>query len=150
MRARNNLMSLLLVVIAAMPGAATGAPGDTELISVATNGAAAGLAAEGDQASAVSADGRFVAFVSYSANLVSGDTNGAPDVFVRDRLNGTVERISVSSAGVQGNGSSNFTDISDDGRLVVFSSFAPNLVAGDTNGQSKSPCTTGKLARRSG
>ena len=38
---------------------------------------------------AISADGRFVAFNSDATNLVPGDTNGARDVFVRDRQTGT-------------------------------------------------------------
>ena len=49
----------------------------------------------------LSRDGRFVAFVSDAPNLVANDTNGVNDVFVRDRLNGVTERISLSSAGNQ-------------------------------------------------
>ena len=84
--------------------------------------------------SAISADGRYVAFTSYANNLVAGDTNGTEDVFVRDRVTGKTTRISVSSAGGQGNGYSNNSRISADGRYVAFSSDAENLVAGDTNG----------------
>jgi Tol biopolymer transport system component len=80
-------------------------------------------------------DGRFVAFAGNGENLVSNDTNGATDVFVRDRLNGTTTRVSVSTAGAQGNGASSEPSISDDGRYVAFSSAATNLVAGDTNNQ---------------
>jgi hypothetical protein len=54
----------------------------------------------------VSADGRFVAFVSLADNLVPGDTNVSAHIFVRDRLAGTTERVSVSSAGCQANGNS--------------------------------------------
>jgi Tol biopolymer transport system component len=82
----------------------------------------------------ISADGRFVAFDSYATNLVSGDSNGAQDCFVHDRLNGTTERVSVSTTGVQGNGRSNSVSISADGRYVSFTSWASNLVPGDTNG----------------
>jgi Tol biopolymer transport system component len=81
----------------------------------------------------ISADGRFVAFMSQASNLVPGDT-GYYDVFVRDRVSGTTERVSVSSAGEQGNGPSSDPAISADGRFVVFSSSASNLVPGDTNG----------------
>ena len=88
---------------------------------------------------AISADGRFVVFQSLATNLVPGDTNGVRDIFVRDRLNGTTERASVSSGGVQANGVSSdpyeYTAISGDGRFVAFPSLATNLVAGDTNGQ---------------
>src|SRR5262249_16806999 len=55
---------------------------------------------------ALSADGRYVAFVSGATNLVPGDTNGVFDVFVRDRQTGTTERISVASDGTQANGAS--------------------------------------------
>ena len=82
---------------------------------------------------AISADGRYVAFVSSASNLVSGDTNGTSDVFVWDRSAGTTVRVSVTSAGVQGNGPSDAPSISSDGRYVAFSSGATNLVAGDTN-----------------
>jgi Tol biopolymer transport system component len=83
----------------------------------------------------VSADGRFVAFYSDATDLVAGDTNGVQDVFVRDRVAGTTERISVSSAGVQGNAASFSPSISmsADGRFVAFVSFASNLVPFDTN-----------------
>ena len=130
------LISPLVLALLAWPAVGRAAPGDTELVSVATNGTAAGLVAEWDDTAAVSADGRFVAFISYASNLVPGDTTGDADVFVRDRLNGTIERVSVSSTGTQANGPSEFVDISGDGRYVAFASVASNLVANDTNGQS--------------
>lgn len=82
----------------------------------------------------LSADGRFVAFNSFSWDLVPNDTNGAIDVFVRDTLLGTTERVSVSSAGVEANGKSFPAQISADGRFVCFPSMGSNLVPGDTNG----------------
>ena len=83
---------------------------------------------------AVSADGRYVVFVSRASNLVLNDTNGVDDIFVRDTQMGTTTRVSVSSSGTQSNGTSSRPDISADGRYVVFLSTADNLVAGDTNG----------------
>ena len=82
---------------------------------------------------AISADGRFVAFRSDATNLVPGDTNGATDVFVRDRQTGTTRRVSVGPGGAQGNGGSFMPAISADGRFVAFESSATNLVPGDTN-----------------
>ena len=82
----------------------------------------------------VSADGRYVAFYSYATNLVTGDTNGTSDVFVRDMTAKTTARVSVSSAGVQGNSWSEGPQISDNGRYVSFTSDADNLVTGDVNG----------------
>jgi Tol biopolymer transport system component len=81
----------------------------------------------------ISADGRFVAFVSTASNLVPGDTNIRDDIFVRDTLANTTTRVSVDSAGNQGNNNSISTSISADGRFVAFSSNATNLVPGDTN-----------------
>jgi len=87
----------------------------------------------------LSADGRFVVFVSENANLVSNDTNDVMDVFWSDTLTGELRRVSVSSSGEQGNNwsgrvSNGFgIDISDDGRYVVYHSSANNLVANDTS-----------------
>ena len=99
------------------------------------------VAADGAQASAdsfwhpvISADGRFVAFWSAADNLVPDDTNGAIDVFVRDRQTGAVERISVAPDGAQSDGASYSPALSADGQIVAFWSEAANLVAGDANG----------------
>jgi Tol biopolymer transport system component len=81
----------------------------------------------------LSADGRLVAFDSWESNLVPGDTNGRFDVFVFDRQTQTTERVSLTSAGVEGNNDSTGPSISADGRLVAFTSDADNLVAGDGN-----------------
>ena len=83
---------------------------------------------------AVSADGRFVAFVSDASNLVPGDTDGVKDVFLRDRVAGTTSRMSLGTNGAQANAGSDGASISADGRLVAFSSDATNLVSGDSNG----------------
>ncbi len=91
---------------------------------------------EGDTGSSspsVSADGRYVVFESAASNLVAGDTNSASDVFVHDTSSGVTTRVSINSAGVEGNGSSLEPSVSTDGRYVAFHSLASNLVAGDTN-----------------
>jgi Tol biopolymer transport system component len=82
------------------------------------------------QRSAISADGRLVAFASMASNLVPGDTNDAWDVFVRDRQAGTTERVSLACGGQASTGQE--PALSADGRFVAFRSFAP-LVPGDTN-----------------
>jgi len=94
----------------------------------------AGVEGNGDSfAPSISADGRYVAFASFSTSLLPGDTNGgAGDVFVHDRLTGAKERVSVDSAGAQGNGDSRAPAMSTDGRFVAFLSGATNLVPGDT------------------
>jgi hypothetical protein len=81
----------------------------------------------------ISCDGRFVVFWSGASNLVPGDTNGHSDVFIRDRAQGTVRRLSVSPGGAQANGSSGSAVISADGRFIAFVSGASNLVHRDTN-----------------
>ena len=102
----------------------------------------ASVSSSGDQCNAlasdalISRDGRFVAFSSDATNLVPGDTNAVRDAFVRDRLARKTVRVSVSSAGIEGNALSSVSDpcpMSADGRFVVFYSNATNLVAGDTN-----------------
>ena len=82
----------------------------------------------------VSADGRYVTFHSFASNLVGSDTNGTWDIFVRDSVDGTTSRVSVSSAEVQGDSDSSQASISADGRYVAFNSYASNLVGSDTNG----------------
>jgi Tol biopolymer transport system component len=81
----------------------------------------------------VSGDGRYVAFDSDSPALVPGDTNRVRDVFVYDRDNGTVERVSQGNGGKQANGDSQRPTLSSDGRYVAFWSAADNLIEGDSN-----------------
>jgi predicted RNA-binding protein with TRAM domain len=106
--------------------------GETRRVSVSSTGAQA----NGDSDSvAISADGRYIGFSSDASNLVASDTNKAGDVFVYDRVSGGTELVSVSSAGAQADDSSFSPTMSADGRYVSFVSYAPNLVAGDTNGR---------------
>ncbi len=84
----------------------------------------------------ISGDGRFVVFSSRAHNLVPEDTNDREDVFVRDRLQNTTTRVSVSSAGTEGDDKSsgwgNPPFISDSGQYVAFISYAENLVPNDS------------------
>jgi len=68
-------------------------------------------------------------------NLVAGDSNGLPDVFVRDLQNATTHLVSISATGVQANGANYTPSLSHDGRYLAFRSAASNLVAHDANGQ---------------
>jgi Ca2+-binding RTX toxin-like protein len=81
----------------------------------------------------ISADGRYVAFYSYGTNLVLGDTNLQPDIFVYDRTTQVTTRVSVNGSGVQSNNGSYNLSMSADGQHVVFNSDGTNLVLGDTN-----------------
>ena len=72
-------------------------------------------------------------FTSYASNLVPGDNNGVYDIFVRDRVLGITTRISINNLVGESNGDSSEPAISSDGRFIVFSSYATNLVANDNN-----------------
>lgn len=80
----------------------------------------------------VSNDGRYVYFTCGGAatNLVAGDTNWSRDVFVRDRLRASTQRLSVKSDGSQVFGDSQIAVPSADGRLVAFRSITSDLVPG--------------------
>jgi len=100
------------------------------MISAGFDGSANGESS----APVITPDGRTVAFKSVASNLVSGDTNSAQDVFVRDVQTGTTERVSVdtnenqaSSAGEPPHLARNPLAISDDGRFVAFTSTSPVL-----------------------
>ena len=82
---------------------------------------------------AVSSNGRYVVFSSDADNLTANDTNGFRDIFVRDFLLRTNILVSVSTNGFSADGLSSEPAISSDGRYVVFTSSADNLVAGDSN-----------------
>lgn len=79
----------------------------------------------------ISGDGRFVAFRSRATNLVSGGTSGVDHVFVRDLQTNSTVLVSLSSAGVAGNGTSDRPYMTSDGRFVSYFSDADNLVVGD-------------------
>jgi uncharacterized repeat protein (TIGR01451 family) len=100
------------------------ADGDSNILGIATS-------------TAISDDGRYVAFKSEATNLVRGDRNGATDVFVRDRVAGTTERISLDSAGDEAPGGGDEPAISPDGRYVAFTTsdfdenFSPDVYLRD-------------------
>jgi Tol biopolymer transport system component len=110
-------VAALLVILGSR--SAWGAPSDTELVSVAPDGSAAG-GVDWYSGPSISADGRYVAFSA--PEWTTGSLGGG--VFVRDRLRGIVERVSIAGEG---------PSISADGHFVVFSSTSDKLVAGDTN-----------------
>ena len=103
----------------------------TTRVSVTSSGAQAEGGFQGSFVSAISAGGRYVLFTSDATNLVRRDTNGVPDVFLRDRAARTTERVSIATGGAQQNGGgfgSFVGAMSPDGRFVAFNSDATNLV----------------------
>lgn len=107
-------------------------PNDFELISIDSNGI------PGNSSSInpiISADGRFVAFGTNSINLLENDLNSTTrDVIIFDRQTNLNELISLSSIGIQANGISGTPSMTPDGRYIVFTSYADNLVPNDLNG----------------
>src|SRR5436190_4149115 len=133
---RRVLSSVALVLLTALWGRSAGAQ-TTERVSVVSGGTEGNNASLG---SALSADGRFVAFDSSATDLVAADTNGVSDVFVHDRQTGTTERVSVASDGAQGNGGSGLgtfafpPPLAAGRRVAAHLGVANILVAGETNG----------------
>jgi Tol biopolymer transport system component len=104
--------------------------GSNERVSVASSGEQG----EGNSAGpTLSGDASRVAFFSEAANLVPEDANGVSDVFIRDRIDGTIRRISLALDGSDANGPSDVAMISADGRSIAFASDASNLVPDDAN-----------------
>lgn len=96
----------------------------------------------GSYNASLDASGKLVVFISDASNLVPGDDNtceeygrrlNCPDVFLKDTATGEVTRVSTDSAGRQANWKSEAAAITADGSRVAFSSYASNLVSGDTN-----------------
>jgi Tol biopolymer transport system component len=99
--------------------------GTNQLVSVATNG---GPADNASSDAVMTPDGRYVAFISAATNLVTSDTNGIPDVFVRDLVSQTTTLASLNASGA--NSVMATPVISPNGRYVAFFSTAKNLAAG--------------------
>lgn len=106
--------------------------GQTYRVSSNTSNAAGNA---GSQNAVISNNGRYIAFDSDASDLVPGDTNNATDVFIRDLTTGQTTLVSVNQTGSgPGTGTSSYPALSADGRRVLFSTAAPDLVANDLNG----------------
>ncbi len=139
------LTAAFATAVLALPGQAYQRPGRTTRVSAGFDGSQAQDPVDGalglsSWESAISADGRYIAFSSTAVNLVPGDTNGMSDIFVKDLVTGSLQMVSVASDGKQAVGAcsngqtgSSGPSISADGRYVAFSSCATNLAPGDTN-----------------
>jgi len=108
--------------------------GHTEIVSVnpsgsSGNGPSAALALSYTSRIAISADGRSVLFQSAASDLVLGDTNGVADLFVRDRVTGTTERVSVTDTEGQLSRAARRAQMSADGNRILFLSNASELGA---------------------
>ena len=110
---------------------ATSPAGNTEQVSVDTQGAGGNASSRDPD---VSADGRFVVFLSQASNLSSGDNGNGFGVFLRDREQRTTERINLDSQGHSIDGTTSTAVVSDDGRYVAFDSLWADAASHDTNG----------------
>ena len=126
--------ALLVTIVAVTALTSRASPDGGSATTIRVSVSASGAQADGESTGvALSGDARYVAFVSFATNLVQADTNNLPDVFVRDREEGTLVRASLATGGSQADGSSWAPSLSADGRYVAFASDAWNLVAGDGN-----------------
>jgi len=80
---------------------------------------------------ALSADGRYVLFLSLADDVVTGDTNRQRDLFRHDRQTGETKVVSALLDGTMLGGT--LLDFTSDGRFVLFTSLEAGYAAGDTN-----------------
>ena len=99
-RQRSDPPQLASFNVTPIGGGGGGGAATTQRVSVDSTGAQAN---SDSNSVSVSADGRYVSFSSFADDLVTGDTNALSDVFVHDRQTGVTERVSVDSAGGEGN-----------------------------------------------
>lgn len=132
-RSPRVLMVALLAASAAALSISPGAALAAVLVSAGAGGSSGnGASSEG----AITPNGRYVAYVTSARNVVPNDLNGsAADVILRDVRDGVTTLVSVNRLGTgSGNGASRDPSVSENGRWVVFTSVADDLVANDANG----------------
>ena len=129
---------LILSVVTRTDPIAVNDPADLQRVSVDEIGSEGTGGVEGARNPETTDSGRLVVFQSEQTNLVTGDSNGFDDIFIKDVVSGDISLISDAS-GLPSNGASSFPHIDNSGRFVTFQSEATNLVAGDfgstTNGR---------------
>ena len=103
--------------------------GTTTRVSVSSTGVQANGASFAFGSTTVSDNGALIVFESDATNLVTGDTNGVGDVFVRDTVSGTTDRLSITSASGQPTTVSTEGAVSRDGTSAAFVSFGPEFVS---------------------
>jgi hypothetical protein len=142
-----HLFMLFAVLALLLCATSLAAAQNAQLVSINKNGADSGNGESATTPASVSADGRYVAFISIASDLTSvPDGNATYDVFVRDLKTGVTTLASVNASGTgAGNGSSGISNtdnlpitsfaLSANGRFVAFNSSASDLAANDTNGK---------------
>ena len=115
--------------------------GELKIASADINGVAGVFFAgytTGSESPSISADGRYVAFITNAGNLIADDTNFLPDVYIKDMQTGNIARVNVSASNKQVTLADylsvfNYVVISSDGTKITFGSGANNLVLNDNN-----------------
>jgi Tol biopolymer transport system component len=133
----STLLAMMICLAPTMPASAQPndlPDGSIQRVSVAADGTQGNASVSSAGRLRVSADGHYVVFSSSASNLVPGDNNGKLDVFLVNRVSHTIERISMGLGSAEADGNSLSTDMTPDGRYIVFYSNATNLVAADSNG----------------
>jgi Tol biopolymer transport system component len=95
----------------------------TSLVSATPSGSAGN---HQSYSSAISHDGRYIAFDSEATDLVSNDTNNAYDIFVRDRNTNQTTRVSFDTNGNERISHSRFPSLSADGRYISYYNLNPD------------------------
>jgi Tol biopolymer transport system component len=107
--------------------------GALRCLSTVPNGASTGNGASFDPR--ISADGRYVIFTSLASDLSTLDNNSRRDVYRSDLQTGTLELVSVNSAGsAAGNGDSFNPEMNASGRFVLITSYSTDLLNGFVDG----------------
>lgn len=136
---KRTLITLALALSVASLSPAEAGQGSTKVVSrngsTAANGHTPARSVPDVTSPDMSLDGSTIAFSSDASNLVSGDTNGVSDIFVKGAVKGRPIRVSTAQDGTQANGASYSPALTVDGKKIAFVSRATNLVKGDTNGK---------------
>ncbi len=123
------ISGLLIFGLTVGPVVLATVPGNNSRVSVTSSGA---QPSQESYQSVISRDGHFVAFSNNQNAFVGTDSNNAYDVFVRDVVNNTTTRASVSTSGVSADQGGIMPAISETGRYIVFVSSSTNLIDGRT------------------
>jgi Tol biopolymer transport system component len=105
--------------------------GVVERVSVGTNGQQGN--GDGSEGASISSDGRYVAFDSDATTFAPGTTPELTQVYVRDRIAGTLTLVSINASGKAADGNNSHASISGDGRYIAFESSSTTIVPNDHN-----------------
>ncbi len=130
---RSSALVLLAFILCGRPSFA----GPVTLLSKADPANPSGTAGGASRVAGVSSDGRYTLFLSNATNLLPGvtDANNGDDLFLHDRVAGTITLISHAALdpATAADGATYDATLSADGRYVAFGSGATNLISGQVD-----------------